>query len=126
MDGSFFDGAIGQALIVIVVLALVAGTIIFAIKTMRRQAAKPAPRELPGIATIVETTTLTVGGSVALILLVLHNIGVAGFSAKALSAVQEAALGTFWIGGNILWGIGIIVGRKRRYTVYRQDDAGGV
>lgn len=71
------------------------------------------------IAEIREQITFTPGGRICLIFLVLNTL-LCGFGWFALNgAVQQAAVGTAWIAGNVLWGLGAALGRRRTYTVYR-------
>ena len=63
------------------------------------------------MAHIEEIVALSGGGVVCLILLILHQLGIVLAFATTTEAIQQAAVGTLWIGGNTLWGIGIIVGR---------------
>lgn len=72
------------------------------------------------IAQIDEVATFSAGGAIALIALILFQIlMVLSFFGTAKSAVQEAAIGTLWMAGNVLLCTGIIVGRTRSYRVFR-------
>jgi hypothetical protein len=66
----------------------------------------------------------TSGGLIAVLLLVLNNftmlLWIFVFGTK--SAVQEAAIGTMWIAGNVLWGASAIIGRRRTYRVLRDQN----
>ncbi|MGB9366480.1 MAG: hypothetical protein WCE79_10745 [Xanthobacteraceae bacterium] len=74
------------------------------------------------IARIHEDIQPTAGGSFSVVLLVLFQIGMAfAFLSGAQSAVQEAAVGTVWIAGNILLGLCVAVGRRRTYYVTRRE-----
>jgi hypothetical protein len=74
----------------------------------------------PLIATIEERTIFSSGGSVAVILLFVFQVLIIFAWGSTKSAVQEASLGTVWIAGNILLGIGAIIGRRRSYRVLRE------
>lgn len=82
------------------------------------------PTEPAPVATMEERITFTAGGIISLLLLILHNIGVLIWLGTARSAVQEAALAAFWIGGNVLWGLGVALGRRRHYRIYRVERDG--
>jgi hypothetical protein len=75
-------------------------------------------------ANIEEIVAFSGGGVVCLILLILHQIGIMLAFATTSEGIQQAAVGTLWIGGNTLWGIGIIVGRTRTYRVTQQESLG--
>jgi hypothetical protein len=67
--------------------------------------------------------TASTGGVFAGILLALHNLIMAvGYFTGARGAVQEASIGTIWIAGNVLWGVCVLVGRKRIYVVTREEQ----
>jgi hypothetical protein len=75
------------------------------------------------IARIVEQVWFSGGGLIAVILLMLHNwLMFYLFFAATKSAVQEASLGTLWIAGNVLFGVGAIIGRRRTYRVLRDQN----
>ena len=74
----------------------------------------------PLIATIEERATFSPGGSIAVVFLLLFQFGIILAWGSTNSAVQEASLGTIWIAGNVLLGIGAIIGRRRSYRVLRE------
>lgn len=84
--------------------------------------AKWTPPPRTEIARIDEKATMSGGGVVCMVLLILHQIGIVFAFAAANGAIQQATVGTLWIGGNVLWGIGIIVGRARTYRVTREES----
>src|SRR6266568_897525 len=55
------------------------------------------------IAIIKERIEFTRGGLFAVLLLVLHNVGLFVWFSTAKSAFQETALAVIWTGGNVLW-----------------------
>jgi hypothetical protein len=59
---------------------------------------------------------------IALVLLLLFQFVMVWAFSTTKSAVQEASIGTIWITGNILLGIGVIVGRRRTYHVLREPE----
>jgi hypothetical protein len=77
------------------------------------------PEQPVEIARIVEHQTWSTGGAFAVALLVLSNLFAIVTYAVASNILQQNVAMLGWIGWNILWGIGAIVGRKRTYTVYR-------
>jgi hypothetical protein len=80
----------------------------------------PAPLKLVTIAQIEEQVAFSGGGIVAVLLLVLCNlIAIVSFVAST-TILQETLAALVWIGWNILWGTGAIIGRKRTYIVRRE------
>lgn len=76
-------------------------------------------REHNELATIRETIVLTSGGGLALVLMVLHNILIVVTFFTARTVLQETVMLLGWIGGNLLLGLGVALGRRRTYTAYR-------
>lgn len=76
----------------------------------------------PPLATIEERISFTAVGIVSLLLLILHNAAVVIWLAKSTTVIHEAAIGTMWIGGNVLWGLGVALGRRRTYRIDRASD----
>jgi hypothetical protein len=75
------------------------------------------------IAKIVEQVWFSGGGLIAVILLMLHNcVMFYLYLVATKSAVQEASIGTMWIAGNVLFGVGAIIGRRRTYRVLRGQN----
>jgi len=75
------------------------------------------------IADIEEDVRLSLGGTICLLLLILHNFAVLSWFTLPKSAFQEASVAAIWTGGNVLWGIGILIGRRRTYHVRRVQAA---
>ena len=67
---------------------------------------------------IYEDARFSAGGGIAAGLLVLFQLAMIVGLAAQKNAVQEAALGTFWIAINIVLGCGAVIGRRRSYRVY--------
>ena len=117
---AYTDGEIGAAVIVVCALAaaLVAGLIMYG----RRKAAAYIPPRIVEIARISEDTRFTEGGGAALLLLLLFQVPMAlGVMVMLNNSFGMAAVGTIWIAGNVLFCTGVIVGRKRTYTVTREE-----
>jgi hypothetical protein len=74
------------------------------------------------IATLEEQSKFTGNGILALVLLILYQLAMVGAIGSANGAVQEAAIGTAWIAGNVLLGVFVIVGRRRTYRVMRENQ----
>lgn len=110
------------------IVALIFGVLIIAgIVLARDKNASPARKYVPPpppveLARIDETVTLTGAGAFSGVLLVLHNMFMGAlFLFGTRSAVQETSLGTIWIAGNVLWGVCMLMGRKRTYRVLRDQ-----
>ena len=79
------------------------------------------PPTLTEIARIEERVRFSLTGGMAVVLLLLHQTLILSLWQGALGSLPEAAIGIAWIAGNVLWGIGVIVGRRRSYRVFRLD-----
>jgi hypothetical protein len=66
---------------------------------------------------------MTAAGVICFALLILHQLGSFAFFSGAKSAIQEAAVAAIWIGGNVLWGLGVALGRRRSYVITRDAPA---
>lgn len=83
--------------------------------------AKVKPPERYEIARLEERVSLSTGGGIASVLLMLHNVVMfVAFFISAKSAIQEASLGTMWIAGNVLWAACMMLGRRSTYVVTRE------
>jgi hypothetical protein len=110
-------------LIALIFVAIVAAAIVVAIRWLRPSkqikvdyVPPPPPIE---IASIVEHETFSAGGAFAILFLILSNIVAIFTFATASNILQQNVAMLGWIGWNILWGVGAIIGRRRTYTVYR-------
>lgn len=74
------------------------------------------------IAVITEEVEVTGWGSFCAVLLVLHNIAIFLWLLSAKSAFQETVVAVAWTGGNVLWGLGVALGRRRKMRVYRIQE----
>ncbi len=110
-------------LIAVVVLGAIVAVIVFAIiwwRASKRPKVAYVPPEPPvEIARIVEHQTFSAGGGVAVVLLVVFNLIAVVTWVSASNILQQNVAILGWIGWNILWGVGAIIGRKRTYTVFR-------
>jgi hypothetical protein len=106
----------------IILLAVVIAIIVHVKSRKDTQLAWTEPTRTE-MARIEERVALSGGGVVCLILLILHQIGIVLAFATTSDGIQLAAVGTLWIGGNTLWGIGIIVGRTRTYRVTQEESS---
>jgi len=103
----------------VMVLLLLVALVRFLISTTNKK------KEMPQIeiARLVEDVGFTTGGTIAVFLLILHNCLMFYLYVGATkSAVQEASIGTIWIAGNVLFGIGAIIGRHRTHRVLRDQN----
>lgn len=77
----------------------------------------------PLIASITEHTEFTGGGVVCVIFLILSACGMFLGYAGAKNAIQEIDVAVGGMASIILFGIGAIIGRRRRYLVRREIGA---
>jgi hypothetical protein len=78
----------------------------------------------PIIASIDETTVFSGGGVFAMVMLVLtQTIGLFALLGST-NIFQQLMAGVMIISGTLLWGIGVIIGRKRSYVVRREISPG--
>lgn len=101
----------------IVLLAIFVGGAVWIWRRMRTPSPNPDQ-----IAIISERVTYSAGGLFAVLLLALSNAAAIYIWLAAINIVSETALAVLWIGNNVLWGVGVIVGRKRTYHVYRMPS----
>lgn len=85
-----------------------------------------AKTESTEIARIVEEVRTTLGGGVCTLMLILNAVCTIPPFIFDSSAVRQAAWAAAFTGGSVLWGIGVIVGRRRTYVVHRSPKEGGV
>lgn len=71
------------------------------------------------IARLDESTRLSGGGFFCFIMLLLGGVVTLIGIVLETSAIRSAASGAFWTGWNVLWGIGMLLGQRRTYTVSR-------
>lgn len=97
--------------------------VLLAMSLMRDLAsAQAAP---PGaIALIEERVIVSRGGRFALVMIVLFNVVAAVAFVISLDRQLAVTSVLIWVGFNVLWGFGAVIGRKRSYVV-RQPPQGG-
>jgi hypothetical protein len=71
------------------------------------------------VAIIQERIEATAGGSAATLLLVVSNLFVIGDFVASTNILQQNVAINLWIGCNVLFGLGVAVGRRRTYVVLR-------
>ena len=71
------------------------------------------------IARLEEQVDSTLGGRFCFLLLILNSLLWVLVMGADTSAIRQAAYGTLLIAGNVLFGIGVIIGRRRTYVVTR-------
>ena len=86
-----------------------------------RRARTPLP-ELQ-IAVILERIAFSVGGILALLFLLLANAAVLYAWIRGLGGVSETSLALISLGSTVLGGLGVIIGRRRTYKVYRMPSS---
>lgn len=91
------------------------GAAIWQLVVLRRRRLRPRQIE---IARIEEHSQLTVGGAFAAILLALHNL----LMLRVVIGGGSVRDGLLWLGGNLLFGLGIAIGRRRSYRVLRAAE----
>jgi hypothetical protein len=103
-----------------VVIVLLTAAIARYVKTQPpKQWFKPLPPV--EIARISEHVEFSGGGVFAVLMLILSNIFAIIILTFTTNILQQNVAMLGWIGWNILWGIGAIIGRRRRYIVHRAD-----
>lgn len=96
--------------------ALAIAAAIWSFGLLRRRADRPIRAEL---AQIIETISATPAGGFCMLMLLLHQVGCFAAFGTSTNVIQEATIACLWIGGNVLWGLGVALGRRRTYVVYR-------
>lgn len=79
-----------------------------------------ASPQKPLIASIEEDVRFTFGGAVCVFMMVVVAIGAVLGVVAAKGAFQEAAMGAMAVAAFVAFGVGVIVGRRRTYRVYRE------
>lgn len=74
------------------------------------------------IALVRERTTFTAGGAFCVAMLVLNVVVAIVGMAAAANVLQQITAGVVFIGGNVLWGVGVICGRRSVYVAHRVPD----
>ena len=87
-----------------------------------RRIRSPTSPDPDQIARISERVTYSAGGFFAMFLLVLSNAAAVYMWLTDMNILPERVFALLWIGSNMLWGIGIIVGRRRTYVVYKMPS----
>lgn len=100
-------------------IALIAVVLVAAVWGWRRGRAPLVDLQ---IAVISERITYSVGGVLALLFLLLCNAAALYAWISGISAVFETTLAIMWLGSTMLGGLGVIVGRRRTYSVYRMPS----
>lgn len=82
----------------------------------RRTPSRPPPVE---IAAIEEVTTFSPMGVIAVILLSIGGLLILPLLVLSGTILQQSVMFTAWIGWNVLFGAGAVIGRRRIYRVFR-------
>jgi len=106
-------------LIVGALVALLVAAVIFERRRGDRRAASGAPPVGDIVAIIDEDVAFSVGGIIAVVMLVLFNVAAVFAWYGASNVFQQGTAALVWVGWNVLWGTGAVIGRKRRYVVRR-------
>ena len=85
--------------------------------SLKRFSTTPAPPV--EIARITEHVVFSGGGAFAVVMLILFNVVLTVSYFAVTNVLQQNVALLSWIGWNILWGIGAIIGRRRTYIVHR-------
>ena len=110
-----------------IVLLIVVALIVFGVGTansmrvLRRQREAEAILAAREMAVIVEEYKVTAGGTVSLLMLILTVLVAVGIFVSAKSAIHEIEAGVVLTAGSVIWGLGIALGRKRTYRIYRSE-----
>ncbi len=98
---------------------LVVRLIAVGIASLRRNGQRVADPASVATATIIEEVRPTAVGVICLLLLIGATIGSSYSYYSATTVMQQIEAGIEFLGSTIFFGLGIIVGRKRVYRVYR-------
>lgn len=111
---------VGVAGIAIVVLCMV---ITFALSRRANRQRRTRDEELAAreLATIVEEIQITAGGVICFILLIGTIVLAISAYSTAATVFQQIEAGVSLIAGCILWGLGVALGRRRTYRIYRSE-----
>lgn len=111
-----------QAVIGLVIIAVGIAVVFFILReriVLRQQReAALAAREL---AVIVENTQVTSGGVICFALLILTIASTIFAYSKATTVFQQIEASVSLISGSILFSLGVALGRKRTYRIYRSE-----
>ena len=113
LQGLIAVGVICAALVLLVWAGIVAA------QRRKEREANLAAREM---ATMIEETQVTPGGAICFALLVITVIGSFFAYGKATTIFQQIEAGVSLIAGSILFGLGVAIGRKRTYRIYRSEQ----
>jgi hypothetical protein len=116
--GSEMPLAVRFILAFVIVSALIAGFVAIMIFAFRAPRIAP-PVPSVQIAHITEHVVFSGGGAFAVAMLFLSNVALTITYLSVTNVLQQNVALLSWIGWNILWGIGAIIGRRRTYIVYR-------
>lgn len=108
-------------LVVAFILAGLSATSIIGAINGRRRRKREEEMEARELATIVEEVRITPGGVICFILLVITVIATAFSYISAATVFQQIASGVSLIAGCILWGLGVALGQRRTYRIYRSE-----
>jgi hypothetical protein len=110
-----------------IILLLVVALIVFGVGTansmraLRRQREAEAALAARELAVIVEENKVTAGGTFSMLMLVLTILFAVGIFVSAKSAIHEIEAGVVLTAGSVVWGLGIALGRRRTYRVFRSE-----
>jgi nucleoside permease NupC len=111
------DRLIGYA-IVLVLAVLIAAALYYQRRRRRDETDELISREL---AVITERIDTTAGGAISGLLLTLSVIAALFEYGAATTVFQQITAGVTLIGGMALFGLGVAMGRRRTYTIYRSQ-----
>lgn len=108
----------GGALVVVLLVAIV-----LAIIQYRRSRHERAINRVFNIAHIIEQADVTLGGRLAIALLIIWNV-LAILTMASSTVLQATVYAIIWIGGNQLLIFCVSVGTRRNYVVRKPADEG--
>lgn len=115
----FKNSEIIGSLILAVVVALIIGVLIRQMYAERGRRDEMRAREL---AEMVEEVRLTWVGALCPVLLVIVAFVAAAGYARAVTILQQIEAGIAFLGAAVILGLGVAVGRRRTYRIYRSDQ----
>jgi hypothetical protein len=110
---------VGPAILIGLVLIAIVGIVTTMLRGRNEYRRNGPPLVETGY--IKEESSLTAGGALSLVALIINLIVCGLFASAAQTVFQEIEIGVAFLGGNMLWGLGVAVGRRRTYRTYRYE-----
>lgn len=109
-------------LILIGLAVVIVGLIVAAVVTGRREKERLETNLGGELAIITENIRMTAWGLLCVIMLIVMIVGSLVAYAHATTVFQQIEAGVSLIAGVLLFGLGVALGRRRSYTIYRSQQ----